>query len=141
MTAVLGNQEVRTEVFSESSDGAPVKVALDHTTVSDVTHIHIMTVEDVIDSVWLEVFNQHTASIDLSLILNPTDTSSATPVDDATVTILIRPKSSLWVLQGQRFRLVVGNTYTLAAYVATADINLLKVTGWINRQKSTDLTA
>ena len=141
MAAIAGSQEVRTEVLSESGSGAPIKVTLDHTTVGDVNSIHVMSVAGVVDAVFLEVFNKSARGIDLNLILNPISTSNATNVDDATVLVTIRPKSSLWVLQGQRFRFISGNTYTIGAYVATADVGQLFVTGWVNRQKTDTLTA
>ena len=139
--AITGNQEVRSEVLSESVDGRPILIALDYTVAADVTPIHIMTVDDVSDAVWLQVHNTDTsASVDLNLILNPSDDTSTASIDAATITVTIPRGSSSWVLQGERFRLIAAIGYTIAAYTSTADVNKLQVTGWFTRVKGTDLT-
>lgn len=137
----LQNQEVRTESLSESDGGSAIIVNADYTTVSDVTHLHIMTATDVMDALYLEVFNSYSSNVNLNLVLNPADTSVSGDVDDTTVTITVPRNGSIWPLQGQRFRVKAGNAYTVAAYVATGDIGRLKITGWINRIKSAEMTA
>ena len=137
----LQNQELRTEILSGSTKGEPIIVALDYTTVSDVTHVHDMTQDGVIDAVYLECHNSYSSNINLELILNPTDTSSTSAVDAATIEITVPRHGSVWVLQGQKFRYRSGNAYTIAAYVNTAGVNYLKITGWYNRIKTGELTA
>ena len=137
----MQNQELRTEIISESVDGRPVHISTDYTTASDVTPLHVMTVDDVIDAVYLECHNSYSSNINLNLILNPADTTSTASIDAATITVTVPRYGSAWVLQGQKFRLVSGTSYTIAAYVATAYVNYLHITGWYNRIKSSDLTA
>ena len=137
----LQNQEIRTESISESAGGSAIIINADYTTVADVDHLHIMTVADVIDSLYIDVFNSHSAGVHISLVLNPIDTAVGANVDAVTVTVHIPGKESLRLLQGQRFRVKAGNAYTVAAYVATGDIGHLSVTGWVNRIKSSEMTA
>lgn len=137
----LQNQELRTEAISQSTGGRAIIINADYTTVADVDHLHIMTVADVLDSVYLEAFNSYSTTVNINLVLNPIDTAVGANVDAVTVTVAVPRTGSAWLLQGQRFRLTAGNTYTLAAYVATADIGRLKVTGWVNRIKSSEMTA
>lgn len=137
----LQNQELRTESISESTGGRAIIINADYTTVADVDHLHIMTVADVLDSVYLEVFNSYSTTVNINIVLNPIDTAVGANVDAVTVTVAVPRTGSAWALQGQRFRLTAGNAYTLAAYVATADIGRLKVTGWVNRIKSAGMTA
>lgn len=139
--SITGNQEARSEVLSGSTDGRPIPIALDYTVAADVTTIHAMSVDGVIDAIWLQVHNTDTsANVDLELILNPSDTTSTSAIDAATITVTIPRGSSKWVLQGERFRYISGTSYTLAAYTATADVDKLLVTGWFTRVKGTDLT-
>ena len=137
----LQNQELRTESISESTGGRAIIINADYTTAADVDHLHIMTVTDVLDSVYLEVFNSHGSTVNINLVLNPIDTAVGANVDAVTITVAVPRTGSSWLLQGQRFRLTAGNAYTLAAYVATSDIGYLKVTGWVNRIKSSEMTA
>ena len=137
----LQNKELRTEIISESVAGRPIHINSDYTTATDVTHLHDMTEDDVLDSVHIQVYNGYSSEVILYLVLNPADYTSTSSVDDATLTIAIPRYSMVEVLKGKRFRLVSGSAYTIAAYVATADIGRLHVTGWYNRLKSGELTA
>tara|TARA_R110000803_G_scaffold15010_4_gene41709 strand:+ start:326 stop:745 length:420 start_codon:yes stop_codon:yes gene_type:complete len=137
----LQNQEIRTESISESAGGSAIIINADYTTVADVDHLHIMTVADVLDSLYIEIFNSYSTAVNVNLVLNPIDTAVAANVDAVTITVAVPRTGSAWPLQGQRFRVKAGNAYTLAAYVATADIGRLRVTGWVNRIKSSEMTA
>ena len=59
----LQNQEIRTESISESTGGRAIIIDADYTTVADVDHLHIMTVADVLDSVYLEAFNSYSTTV------------------------------------------------------------------------------
>ena len=137
----MANLEVRTEVLSESTNGRPIHINADYTIASDVTPIHIISQANVLDSVYVEVFNSYSSNINVNLILNPADTTSTTDIDDATVTVTVPRYGSAWLLQGQRFRRVSGTSYTIAAYVATAYIGYLHVTGWYSRLYQPSITA
>ncbi len=137
----LQNQELRTEIISESVKGRPIHINADFTTASDVTPIHVMTEADVIDSLHLKVHNGYSSAVVLNLVINPDDETSKPSIDDATLTLEIPRYATVEVLHGERVRFITGSTYTIAAHVATADIGRLHVTGWYNRLKSGELTA
>ena len=137
----LQNQELRTEIISESVKGRPIHINADFTTASDVTPIHVMTEADVIDSLHLKVHNGYSSAVVLNLVINPDDETSKPSIDDATLTLEIPRYATVEVLHGERVRFITGSTYTVAAHVATADIGRLHVTGWYNRLKSGELTA
>lgn len=137
----LQNQELRTEIISESVKGRPIHINADFTTASDVTPIHVMTQDDVIDSLHIKVHNGYSSAVVLNLVINPEDETSKPSIDNATLTIEIPRYATVDVLQGERVRFITGSTYTIAAHVATADIGRLHVTGWYNRLKSGELTA
>lgn len=137
----LQNQELRTEIISESVKGRPIHISTDYTTATDVTHLHVMTEDNVLDSLHLKVHNGYSSAVVLYLILNPADHTSTASVDAATLALEIPRYSTVEVLHGERFRWISGTAYTIAAYVATADIDRLHVTGWYNRLKSGELTA
>lgn len=137
----LQNQELRTEIISESVKGRPIHINADFTTASDVTPLHVMTQDDVIDSLHIKVHNGYSSAVVLNLVINPEDETSKPSIDNATLTIEIPRYATVDVLQGERVRFITGSTYTIAAHVATADIGRLHVTGWYNRLKSGELTA
>jgi len=137
----MANLEVRTDVLSESTNGRPIHINEDYTTVTDVTHIHTITQANVLDSVYLEVFNSYSSNINVKLILSPANTSNSTNVDDATVEVTVPRYGSAWLLQGQRFRRTSGTAYTIAAYVDTAYVGYLHVTGWYSRIYQPPVTA
>lgn len=137
----LQNQELRTEIISESVKGRPIHINADFTTASDVTPLHVMTQDDVIDSLHIKVHNGYSSAVVLNLVINPEDETSKPSIDNATLTIEIPRYATVEVLHGERVRFITGSTYTIAAHVATADIGRLHVTGWYNRLKSGELTA
>lgn len=137
----LQNQELRTEIISESVKGRPIHIVDDFALASDVTRIHVMTEDDVIDSVHIKIHNGYSSSVVLNLVINPEDEASKASIDNATLTLEIPRHTTIEVLHGERVRFIAGSTYTIAAYVATADIGRLHVTGWYNRLKSGELTA
>lgn len=137
----MANLEVRTDVLSESVNGRPIHINADYTTVTDVTHIHHITQANVLDTLYVEVFNSYSSNINIELILSPADTSSLTSVDDATVEVTVPRYGSAWLLQGQRFRRTVGTAYTIAAYVNPAYVGYLHVTGWYSRIFQPSITA
>jgi len=137
----LQNQELRTEIISESVKGRPIHIVDDFALASDVTRIHVMTEADVIDSVHIKIHNGYSSSVVLNLIINPDDETSKASIDNATLTLEIPRYTTVEVLHGERVRFIAGSTYTIAAHVATADIGRLHVTGWYNRLKSGELTA
>lgn len=134
MAVSLAEQEARRDVLEGSTGGGAIPVALDYTSAADVTPIHHVTTGHA-DSVWVQAWNTHTSDVDLSLVLNPSDDTSVPAIDAVTVTITIPAKDSLWVLQGEAFRLRGSNTTTLTAYVATADVDLVILTGYVVRAK------
>lgn len=137
----LQNQELRTEILSESVKGRPIHINADYTTASDVTPLHVMTEDDVIDSVHIKIHNGYSSSVVLNLVINPEDETSKPSIDNATLTLEIPRYTTVDLLRGERVRFITGSTYTIAAHVATADIGRLHVTGWYNRLKSGELTA
>ncbi len=139
-TPPSASQELRADSISAGTDGRPVKVTLDHTTVGDVNTLHAMTQDDVVDKVTLTLWNTHTSAVIVSLVISPIDDTVAANVDDATVTYSV-PASSAVELPALYVRFITGNTYTLAAYVATADINRVFITGRYQRLTQGDLTA
>ena len=137
----LQSQEVRTEIISASTYGEPVVIEADYDNAADVDTIHAMTRASVLDAVFLEAFNSSTSAVDLNLVLAPSDDASTSAIDDATVTVSIPAKSSIWVLQGQRFRRNSSVAYSVAAYVATADAGDVSVTGYFTRIQGGAVTA
>lgn len=138
----MANLEVRTEVLSESANGRPILIDTDYTTAADVTPIHAITQNDVLDAVYLEVFNTNTGhNITCSLVLSPATTTSTTDIDAATVSVTVPRGGSVWILQGQRFRRTSGASYTIAAYAPAAYVSDLYITGWYSRVYQPEITA
>ena len=86
------SQEIRAENISAATNGRPIPIALDHTTVGDVTTLHAMSVADQLDKVFLTFWNTTNLAIEVSLIISPVDDTNATNVDDATVVLIVPPK-------------------------------------------------
>ena len=139
-TPPSASQELRADSISAGVDGRPVQISLDHTTVGDVTTLHAMTQDDVVDKVRLVLWNTHTSAVIVSIIISPIDDTVAGNVDDATVTYSV-PASSAVELPALYVRWISGNSYTIAAYVATADVDRVLVTGRQIRLTQGDLTA
>ena len=125
-------QELRSEPISASVKGRPIIIATDFTVVGDVTTLHAMTDALVSDIVWIKVTNNSSAAELLSLILNPIDDTVLANVNDATIKISIPAQRTVFLLQGERFRQVAGNSYTIAAYAPNTTGNM-RATGWFNR--------
>ena len=138
MPAFLEEQESQRDYLSGADLGAPITISEDYTSSTDTAVLH-EAIADHSDAVWVQIWNSHTAAVDLNLILNPLGTSGA-EVDAATMTLTIPAKDSLWVLQGESVRLRAG-VAAVQAYVATADAGRLKATGYVVRTKSGDLHA
>jgi heptaprenylglyceryl phosphate synthase len=132
MPIQLHEQEARRDVLSGSTGGGAISVALDYTNAADVTTVHHVTT-GYADSIWLQAHNKHTADVTLSLVLNPSDDTSTSAIDAVTVDVVIPANDSLWVLQGDAFRLRGSNTKTVAAYTATADVDRIMLTGYVVR--------
>jgi hypothetical protein len=135
MAVTLAEQEARRDVLSGSGGGGAIPVALDYTSAADVTDVHHVELADVVDSVWLQAHNTDAADVDLSIVLNPSDDTSTAAIDAVTITVTIPGKDSLWVLQGDAFRLRGANTTTITAYTATADVDKILLTGYVVRAK------
>ena len=134
----IQNQELRAE--GSPNNGRPVEIALDFTTALDVTLIHVMSVADVLDKVWLTFWNDTDVAIDVSLIISPNDDTVVADVNAATVLISVPPKRPYSLPEFfVRFD-AGGNTYVIATYVATADINNVRVTKRVVRLAQGALT-
>jgi hypothetical protein len=134
----LNNLEARTESLSGCAEGEALEIT--GTTWNAPTVIHDMTVDDVIDCVWLKVCNTTGAAVTLNLILNPNDSDTQADVDASTFQISIPANDTRQVLDGDRFRLHtnVNNTETIAAYSAVS--GELIVHGHCVRLEQDDLT-
>lgn len=139
-TPPSASQELRADNISASTDGRPVPIALDHTTVGDVTTLHAMTQDDCVDKVFLTFWNLTALAIEVSVIISPVDDTNATNVDDATVTLLV-PSKVPFEVPPFYVRNIAANSYTVAAYVATADVDNVLVQGRYSRLTQGDLTA
>ena len=122
--------EVVTEIITESSAGRPIKIA--SYTSTTPTHLHVMTIADVVDAVWIKFENTTATDVDIALVVNPATTGGA-DVTAAECVYRVPPLSSVWVMDGDRVRLALA-TYTVAAYcVLAADVDKVKATGHVNR--------
>lgn len=135
MAVIQAEQEARREHLQGATGGGALSVALDYTIASDVTAVHHVTA-GYIDSVWLQAWNKHTTSVDLNLVLNPSDDTDTAAIDAVTVSLTIPARTSFWVLQGEGFRLRGSNTSTITAYLATGDVDRILLTGYVVRTKS-----
>lgn len=135
MAVTLAEQEARRDVLSGSTGGGAILVGTDYGTTSDVTTVHHVDVSDAVDSVWLQAHNVSEVAVVLSLICNPSDDTDVTEIDNVTIDVEIPAQDSLWVLQGDAFRKRGSNTKTIAAYVATANVNEIRLTGYVVRAK------
>ena len=126
------SQEIRAENISAATNGRPIPIALDHTTVGDVTTLHAMSVADQLDKVFLTFWNTTNLAIEVSLIISPVDDTNATNVDDATVVLIVPPKLP-FEIPPFYVRDITANSYTIAAYVATANVDDVLVQGRFSR--------
>ena len=97
-----------------------------------MTVLHLVA-DNHVDAVWIQAFNPESSDVDVTFVLNAADDTDTDSIDDVAVTLTIPAKDSLWILQGDSFRLNGTNTSTIAAYVATADIGKVRCTGHIVR--------
>jgi len=134
MPIQLNEQDSRRDHLSAASGGGAISVDADYTDAADVTPIHHVTAGHV-DSVWVQAYNATTDNVDLSVVLNPSDDTSTAAIDAVTISVTIPKQDSLWVLQGDAFRLRGTNTTTITMYVAAADADKIKVTGYVVRTK------
>lgn len=132
--------DIRTECLSGCRYGELIPI--DGTAWNSVTTIHAITQTDAIDSVSLHLFNSDPNDVTVFLVLNPDDDTVQADVDDSTHELVIGGNSDGWVLQADRFRKHGGVTsYTVAAYVAAADVDKVKFTGHFNRLAQVEETA
>lgn len=129
-------QEIRGEALM-AQKGRPVAIA--STDKLAPTVLHTMSIDDVVDALYVEVFNSSDEDRDVHLILSPTNTASGTAVDAATLTLTIAAKNSALPLQGIRFRRT-GQPYVLAAYCDSGAEADLRAIGLVNRLASPELT-
>lgn len=139
-TPPSASQELRADTTSASTNGRPIPIALDYTIVGDVTTLHAMTQADVVDKVFLTLWNVTDASVEIQLIISPNDDTVIADVDAATLSILVPPKRPL-ELPPFFVRYDSGNSYTMAAYSATADVDSVLVTSRYVRLTQGDLTS
>lgn len=112
--------EIFTEPVSESEDGRPITITSVDPDAPD--NVHIITVGDVVDSIWLQGHNDTAADVVLYIILNPLGATGA-GVTTGTIEFVIPGNSTIQVLDGHRLRKALSN-YTVAAYTDAASIML-----------------
>lgn len=114
----LNNLEARTESLSGCAEGEALLIT--GTSNTSPTVIHDMTVDDVIDCVWLKASNKTGSPVTLNLILNPADSDTGATVDASSFALVIPANDTRQVLDGDRFRLHsnVLNTETIAAWTS-----------------------
>lgn len=134
MPVNLNEQEARREHLSGGTGGGAIKIDLDYTTASDVNVLHHVTA-GYVDSVWIQVHNGSSHNVTFNLVLNPSDDTSTSAIDEVTTAVIVPQHDSLWVLQGDSFRLRGSNTSTITGYVAAGDVDRLRVTGYVVRAK------
>lgn len=138
MPIQLNEQDSRRDHLSAATGGEAISVAADYTDAADVTAIHHVTAGHV-DSVWVQVHNTSNNNVHLFLVLNPSDDTSTAAIDAVTTEVIIPAHDSLWVLQGDSFRLRGSNTTTITAHVATGDVDKLRATGYVVRTKGASI--
>lgn len=135
MTAVQP-QEIRGEALM-GQKGRPVEIT--STNKLAPTVLHQISAVDLLDALYVEVFNRSEDELVVHLVLAPTDTASTGPVDAATVSLRIEAKNSVIALQGLRFR-STGQSYVLAAYCDAGAEGELAAVGVVNRLFSPEVT-
>lgn len=134
MPIQLNEQDSRRDHLSEASGGGAILISLDYTNAADVNALHHVTAGNV-DSVWMQAHNGTSGDVELSLVMNPSDDTSTSAINAVTTVVQVPKYSSLWVLQGEAFRLRGSNTSTITAFVSTGDVNKIRVTGYVVRTK------
>ena len=123
--------ELETGTISESLMGKPVTI--DSVSSVAATTLHIMTVSDALDALWITAHNNTTATVSVFLVLNPGDDTDAGDVIDATLEFLIPRGGSIPLLEGARFRVGTG-AYTIGAYVGSGDASKIWIHGHFVRR-------
>ena len=129
------NQEIRTGVLSESTNGRPIIV--DSSTNSSATPVHhITSTAGICDSMFVRVNNDSASSVTAFVVVAPSDDTSGSACDDATMAFILPRYSSTWVMVGERVEYDASLTnYHVGIYTdsTSATNEVLRVTGWFNR--------
>jgi hypothetical protein len=139
-TPPSASQELRLDTISASATGRPLPIDTDLTVVGDVTTLHAMTQDDVIDKVIFSLWNSKNSAVTVSFVVNPVDDTVLGDVNDATIEVRVAANSIIESLPVY-VRRIVGNSYTIAAYVPTADLDVVLITGRYIRYTQGSLTA
>lgn len=130
--------EVETDPVSGCPDGRSFLVSSTTSTAADT--VHAMTDATAVDAVWLAATNNTSSSVVLNLVLNPVDDTNAANVAAALSSVSIRANSTVYVLEGERFRDSTG-AYVVGAYVGAGDDDKISLRGWYVRRIQPDVTA
>ncbi len=139
-TPPSASQELRLDTISASPTGRPLPIDTDLTVVGDVTTLHAMTQDDVIDKVIFSLWNSKNSAVTVSFVVNPVDDTVLGDVNDATIEVRVAANSIIESLPVY-VRRIDGNSYTIAAYVPTADLDVVLITGRYIRYTQGSLTA
>lgn len=139
-TPPSASQELRLDTISASPTGRPLPIDTDLTVVGDVTTLHAMTQDDVIDRVIFALWNSGNSAVTVNFVINPVDDTVLADVNAATIQVRVAANSIIESLPVY-VRRIAGNSYTIAAYVATADIGDVLATGRYIRYTQGILTA
>ena len=134
MVVQLNEQDSRRDHLSAATGGGAILISLDYTSAADVTALHQVTAGHV-DSVWMQAHNDTNSNVLLSLVMNPSDDTDTAAIDAVTTIVEVPKYSSLWVLQGESFRLRGSNSAAITAYTAVGDVNKIRVTGYVVRTR------
>lgn len=137
----MATHDLRTEALSACAKGEGKLIT--GTAWNVVTVIHDITQSDVIDAVYLELWNTSDVEVEVFLILNPNDRATQADVDASTISLRVPPHASLWALEGHKFRIHGTGTltYTIAAYVDSADASKVMFLGHFTRLTQAEETA
>lgn len=123
--------DVKADTVSECPNGHPVLVTSIVATAADP--VHIMAASAVVDAIFLRAQNRDTANnVTLHLVLNPTDDTDAGDVGLARLSYVIPRGSTVYVLEGELFRLGTA-AYTIGAYVDSGSESKIQLIGRIIR--------
>lgn len=137
-TPPSASQELRAESISGGPDGRPVKIDTDYTAVGDVTTLHECTQDDVLDKVFLTLWNTGTTATTIELVVSPVDDTVIANVDDATISVSCPPDRPV-ELPPLLVRRMSGNSYSVAAYAPNTNGDV-RCTGRVVRLAQGDLT-
>ena len=121
--------------LSASPYGSPITVD------SSIATLHDISLEDVADKMFVEVFNGGDEDVPFELIINPASTSTA-DVAAATIAAVCPKESQRFILEGHEVRKRPGAPYTIAIRAANGDVAAsppiesdLRVIGYAVRRK------